>query len=95
VFLSATEQTDHGEELEERRGRHFKSKYLPMVRPLSAVPELLCRMRKAKVKVAVASSAKKSGLDTRLEIASVVDLVDVAISSEDAEPSKPGPDIKI
>lgn len=93
VFLSAAEQKDHGEEMEEWRGKLFRSKYLPLVRPFSAVPELLQRVREAGLQVAVASSAKQSELDVYLEIACVKHLVDAATSSEDAEQSKPAPDI--
>ena len=93
VFLSEAEQVDHGREMEEWRGKLFKSKYLSIVRPFSAVPELLSRVRGAGVRVAVASSAKKSELEIYLEIAGLKDLVDVATSSEDAEQSKPAPDI--
>ena len=93
VFLSDAEQRDHGKEMEEWRGKLFKSKYLSLIRPFSAVPELLRRVRQAGLKVAVASSAKTSELDIYLEIASVRDLVDIATSSEDAEQSKPAPDI--
>ncbi|WP_158746947.1 HAD family hydrolase [Acidisphaera sp. L21] len=93
VFLSEAEQADHGEAMEAWRSDLFKSKYLPMVRPFSAVPELLRRLQDARVTIAVASSAKKAELDIYLEIAGVKDLVDVATSSEDAEQSKPAPDI--
>ncbi len=93
VFLSEAEQRDHGAEMEEWRDKLFGSKYLPLVRPFSAVPELLRCVRKAGLKVAVASSSKKSGLGVYLEIACIKDLVDVATSSEDAEQSKPAPDI--
>ena len=93
VFLSEAAQKDHGDEMEEWRGKLFKSKYLPLVRPFSAVPELLRRVHDAGLKVAVASSAKKSELEIYLEIARITDLVDIATSSEDAEQSKPAPDI--
>jgi phosphoglycolate phosphatase-like HAD superfamily hydrolase len=93
VFLSKTEQKDHGDELAEWRGKLFKSKYLPMVRPFSAVPELLGRVRTAGLKIAAASSAKKSELEIYLDVARITDLIDVAVSSEDAEHSKPAPDI--
>ncbi len=93
MFLSEAQRRDHGKELEEWRGNLFKTKYLHMVRPFSAVPELLQRVHGAGLKVAVASSAKASELEVYLEIASVADLVDVATSSEDAERSKPAPDI--
>jgi HAD superfamily hydrolase (TIGR01509 family) len=93
VFLSEAEQRDHGTKMEEWRGKQFKSKYLPLVRAFSAVPELLRRVREAGLKVAVASSAKTSELEAYLEIACVRDLVDIATSSEDAKQSKPAPDI--
>jgi HAD superfamily hydrolase (TIGR01549 family) len=92
-FLSEAEQKEHGAEMEEWRGKLFKSKYLPLVRPFSAVPELLGRVREAGLRIAVASSAKKSELEVYLEIAGVKDVVNVATSSEDAEQSKPAPDI--
>jgi phosphoglycolate phosphatase-like HAD superfamily hydrolase len=93
VFLSEAQQQDHGKEMEEWRGKWFKSKYLPMVRPFSAVPELLRRVRDAGIKVAIASSAKKEELDTYLEIAGITNLVDEITSSTDAAESKPAPDI--
>ena len=93
VFLSEAEQADHGEEMEEWRGKLFKSKYLHLVRPFSAVPELLRRVHEAGLKVAAASSAKRSELEVYLDIACVTGLVEVATSSEDAEQSKPAPDI--
>jgi phosphoglycolate phosphatase-like HAD superfamily hydrolase len=40
-FLSEAQQNEHGEELKEWRGNLFKSEYLPLVRPFSAVPKLL------------------------------------------------------
>jgi HAD superfamily hydrolase (TIGR01549 family) len=93
VFLSADEQRDHGKEMEEWRGERFKTAYLPLVRPFSAVPDLLRRVRDAGVRIAIASSAKKDELDKYLDIARIADLVDVKTSSDDAEESKPAPDI--
>jgi HAD superfamily hydrolase (TIGR01549 family) len=93
VFLSAAQQQDHGNAMEEWRGQRFKSKYLPMVRPFSAVPELLRRVRDAGIKVAIASSARKEELETYLEIAGITQLVDEVTSSTDAAESKPAPDI--
>jgi HAD superfamily hydrolase (TIGR01509 family) len=92
-FLSERQQRDYGKELEERRGKRFKTEYLALVRPFSAVPDLLRRVRDAGVRVAIGSSAKKDELGKYLDIARVADLVDVTASSEDAEESKPAPDI--
>jgi HAD superfamily hydrolase (TIGR01509 family) len=93
MFLSEAEQADHGEEMEEWRGKQFKSKYLPLVKPFSAVPELLHRVHEAGSKVAVASSATKGELEMYLSIARINELVDIAISSGDVKRSKPAPDI--
>jgi HAD superfamily hydrolase (TIGR01509 family) len=93
VFLSPAQQQDHGEELEAWRGRHFKNKYLPLIRPFSAVPELVLRVREAGIRLAVASSAKKDELEAYLEIAGITHLVETAASSEDVDQSKPAPDL--
>lgn len=92
-FLSKAEQTDHGKALEAWREKRFKEKYLDLVRPFSAVPDLLRRVRSAGLKVAVASSAKSDQLDQYLEIAGISSLVDEATASEDVEESKPAPDV--
>jgi HAD superfamily hydrolase (TIGR01549 family) len=92
-FLSADAQRDHGKELEEWRGNRFKTEYLPLVRPFSAVPDLLRRVRNAGLRIAIGSSAKKDELDKYLDIARIAGLVDMTTSSEDAEQSKPAPDI--
>ena len=93
VFLSEDEQRDHGEAMESWRSDRFKSAYLPLIRPFSAVPDLLRRVRDADVRIAIGSSAKKGELDKYLDIAGIADLVEVTVSSEDAEESKPAPDI--
>lgn len=93
VFLSEADQKHHGKDLEEWRGALFKSKYLPMVRPFSAVPDLLRHARESGLKIAVASSAKADELEVYLDIARITDLIDVATSSADAQKSKPAPDI--
>jgi HAD superfamily hydrolase (TIGR01549 family) len=93
VFLSAEEQRDHGQALEQWRSNRFKEKYLPLIRPFSGVPELLRLVRGAGLRIAIASSAKRSELNRYLDIARISDLVDVTTSSEDVEQSKPEPDI--
>jgi hypothetical protein len=79
--------------VEEWRGNRFKTEYLPLVRPFSAVPDLLRRVQRAVLKIAVASSAKNDELEKYLDIAGIAALVDVTTSSDDVEESKPAPDI--
>jgi phosphoglycolate phosphatase-like HAD superfamily hydrolase len=76
-----------------RNGAASNGRYLPLVRPFSAVPDLLQRAREAGLRIAIASSAKKDELNKYLEITGISHLVDNATSSEDVEESKPAPDI--
>ena len=92
-FLSDDAQRDHGKEMEEWRGNRFKSEYLPLIRPFSAVPDLLRRVKDAGLRIAIASSAKKDELARYLDIAGIGEFVDVTTSSDDVEESKPAPDI--
>ena len=95
-FPSSCPLTNNGtmaKKLEEWRGNRFKTEYLPLVRPFSAVPDLLRRVRDAGLRIAVASSAKKDEVDKYLDIARITDLVDLTTSSDDVEESKPAPDI--
>jgi phosphoglycolate phosphatase-like HAD superfamily hydrolase len=93
VFLSTDDQRDHGEELEKWRGNRFKTDYLPLVRPFSAVPNLLRRVRESGLQIAIASSAKKDEVDRYLDIARIVDFVDLTTSSDDVHESKLASDI--
>ena len=93
VFLSEDEQRDHGKELDSWRSERFNTKYLPLVHPFSAVPDLLLRSRDAGLRISMASSAKRDELEKYLEIAGIQTLIDEIVSSEDVEESKPAPDI--
>ena len=93
VFLNEEQNRADGEALEQWRGEHFKKHYLQLVRPFSAVPALLQRLRDRGIKLAAASSAKEAELDVYLEIAQVSNLFDAKTSSSDAQESKPAPDI--
>jgi HAD superfamily hydrolase (TIGR01509 family) len=92
VFLTGEQLRDHGKELDAWRGEHFKSRYLSMVRPFSAVPDLMNALRQRGLKIAIASSAKKDALQAYLRIAAIGELVDETVSSADVDESKPAPD---
>lgn len=93
VFLSESERKDHGKELEAWRSERFKTNYLPLIRPFSAVPDLLQRSRDVGLRIAIASSAKKDELEQYLRVAGITKLVDATVTSEDVHESKPEPDV--
>ena len=93
VFLSESEMTAYGKELEQFRARLFKEKYLSKVRPFPGVRELFEKVMRNGQKVALASSARGDELKEFERIARIEDLVQVETSSADAERSKPHPDI--
>jgi HAD superfamily hydrolase (TIGR01509 family) len=93
VFLSRDDQKKYGEELEKYRGELFKTKYMPQVKPFPRVRELLERVKKDNKQIALASSAKKDEIAIYKRIANIEDLVEEETSSDDAERSKPHPDI--
>ena len=93
VFLSQAEIDRFGEELEERRGALLRECYLHRIKPFPAVRELFQRVIADGKAIALASSAKEDELEEYKKIANIVDLIDAETSSDDAEKSKPHPDI--
>jgi HAD superfamily hydrolase (TIGR01549 family) len=93
VFLSQQELEEFGEELEEYRGQLFKREYLSKVKGFPAVRELFERIKREGLQLALASSAKVDELKSYKKIADIEDLVEEETSSDDAEKSKPHPDI--
>jgi phosphoglycolate phosphatase-like HAD superfamily hydrolase len=87
------EESKLGARVSERRSEIFRERYLPQLHSFPKTRELLLRMVRAGLTLAVASSAKKEELDILLELAKVKDLIETATSSGDAERSKPDPDI--
>ena len=93
VFLPPERIEREGKEIESYRSDLFKQKYLPEVRPFPAVRQLFERIRAAGLKIALASSGKGPEVERYQEILGIADLVDVVTSSDDADRSKPHPDI--
>jgi HAD superfamily hydrolase (TIGR01509 family) len=81
------------EKLGQRRGEIFRQRYLPHIQPFPGTRELLTALHEAGLKLAVASSAEKEELEPLLERAGAADLIQHKASSDDAESSKPDPDI--
>jgi HAD superfamily hydrolase (TIGR01509 family) len=93
VFLSKEELHSRGKEIEKYRGSLFRKEFLPRVKSFPKVRDLFQRFLHDEWKIALASSAKGKDLETYKEIAQITDLLDAETSSDDAEKSKPHPDI--
>ncbi|MBV8850517.1 MAG: HAD family hydrolase [Methylobacteriaceae bacterium] len=93
VFLSKAEVEERGKEIEAYRSDLFKREYLPRVRGFPKVRELFQRITSEGKRTALASSAKGEELETYKKAADIADLVHEETSSDDAERSKPHPDI--
>lgn len=92
-FLSREEIDASGKQIEERYGAIFKERLLGQVKPFERVPDLMRRIRQHGVRVALALSAKKELLKEFKTIAGIDGLTDVETTSDDAQASKPNPDI--
>ncbi|HEV2911800.1 MAG TPA: HAD family hydrolase [Pyrinomonadaceae bacterium] len=93
VFFSREELEEFGEEMEEYRGKIYKRDYLPRVRAFPMVRELFLKIRADGKRIALASSAKEDELSSYKKIARIEDLVEEETSADDADRSKPHPDI--
>jgi len=93
VFFSREELEEFGEELEEYRSKIFKRDYLPRVRAFPMVRDLFLKIKEDGKRLVLASSAKEEELAAYKKIAHIEDLVEGETSADDADKSKPHPDI--
>ncbi len=82
-----------GKQLTEERGRLFLRGYLPKLAPTRGARDLVQRLRDDGLRLVVATSAGGNELDQLLRQARVDDLIERATTADDAENSKPDPDI--
>lgn len=82
-----------GKAVSKRRSAIFQERYLPHVRAFPASRELLQRMRDEGLRLVVATSAKKQEMHQLLRLCGADDLIKSSTSSDDAERSKPDPDL--
>jgi HAD superfamily hydrolase (TIGR01509 family) len=93
VFLTLEELDKWEDDIQARRAKRFREHYLPLATAFPHVRELFLRIRDEGKKIALASSAKGDELEAYKKLAQIEDLVEAATSQDDAEKSKPHPDI--
>jgi HAD superfamily hydrolase (TIGR01509 family) len=87
------EDSAEGAHILERRGEIFRERYLPKLRAFPGTHELLERLRADGRRLVVATSASEDDLSPLLRQAGIEQLIDSAANSDDADTSKPAPDI--
>ena len=93
VFLPAETIDLRGEEIEAFRSALYKREFMPRARAFDSVRPLFERLRADGKRVVIGSSCKADELDVYLRLADVADLIDGAATGDDAEHTKPFPDI--
>jgi HAD superfamily hydrolase (TIGR01509 family) len=88
-----TEDSPEGQRISKRRRDIFKQRHLPTLKPFAGAAALVRACKARGLTVVAASSAKGDELGALLKVAGVDDIMDAATSSDDAEESKPDPDI--
>ncbi|MGQ0813563.1 MAG: HAD family hydrolase [Gemmatimonadota bacterium] len=92
-LTALTEDSPEGERILQRRGEIFRASYAPAIRAFECARELLVRLSEDGYKLVVATSASEEDLATLLKQGNLDDLIDKSTSSDDADESKPAPDI--
>jgi HAD superfamily hydrolase (TIGR01509 family) len=87
------EDSPIGSKIAKRRGEIFTTEFLPKIQAFKDAGRLVAAVKQLGPTVVAASSAKKEELEALLEIAGADRAMDSATSSDDAEESKPDPDI--
>src|SRR3954471_16968988 len=82
-----------GKAVSERRKEIFRREYIPTLRPTRGAQQLLEWLKDDRLTLAIATSAEGDEVEALLRIAGAAKIVDVASSSDDADQSKPDPDI--
>ena len=93
MFLSDQQIANFGERLEQHRAQLLKDRYIPQIEPLAGGRALFEHLLRNGKKIALASSAKEDELAKYKQIACIDDLIDTETSSDNANNSKPHPDM--
>jgi HAD superfamily hydrolase (TIGR01509 family) len=93
VFVSASDLDRVGSRIDKYRAEVFAVEYLQKVEAFAQVRELVAALQGDGKHIALASSAKGDELEHYKRVASIEDLIQAETSSDDAERSKPYPDI--
>jgi phosphoglycolate phosphatase-like HAD superfamily hydrolase len=93
ILTGLDHESDEGRKVLDRRGEIFRARHLRTCTPFPAARALLSRMRDDGIALVIATSASDDDLEPLLEQAGIADLIHAATNADDADESKPAPDI--
>lgn len=96
-LLPQVSDIDKGSELErcvsQRHSEIFTNRYLPKLKPMPGAQDLVLQLHAEGYTLIAATSSSKQEAERLLEIVGVNEFIHVITSSDDADKSKPDPDI--
>jgi len=92
-FLTPAEIERFGKALDDYRSEIFRKDYLSKVKPFPKVPELFDRIRKDDKRIVLATSGKQKDTDYYIDLLGIDKFIEGYISGDEADQSKPAPDI--
>jgi HAD superfamily hydrolase (TIGR01509 family) len=93
AILGIEKETALGSRISERRSEIYRDEYLSGIRPFPGVRALLERMRDSGFRLAIATSSPTEELEPAIDLAGIRDLLEKRTTADDADSSKPDPDI--
>lgn len=93
ALLGIEKESELGSRINARRTEIFRGEFLPHLRPFPGVRPLLEKMRETGLRLVIATSSPREELEPLVDIAGIRDLLEERTSADDAESSKPDPDI--
>lgn len=91
--LNAREMREFGEPLQKFRGELWKEKYMRTVEPFPGIRDSIRDLHARGIRLAFASSSNPDEVEYYVELLGVGDLLEGTTSKEDAQMSKPSPEI--
>jgi HAD superfamily hydrolase (TIGR01509 family) len=95
IVANVDSESEDGKAISSTRQDLFNTRYLPTLTPTPGARKLVDWLKQQELTVAIATSAGADEVRALLRAATVSDLIDYTTTSDDAEESKPDPDIVV
>jgi HAD superfamily hydrolase (TIGR01509 family) len=93
LLTGVEKETPEGKAISARRKEIFRTRYVPHLKPTPGARDLLQHMKAVGLRLVIATSAGQDELGPLLKVCGADEIVDARTTSDDAEHSKPDPDI--